>query len=155
MHDAAEANGLTYRTLAAGGREYRIYDLSCRDLGALQQWIDAQFPDPLAALLPHLDRMPVEVAKFAVREAQQQAARPRPKLGLAEADILLATVAGMLEVAYLGIRKGDPTFTRADWEALLPQLTPDLLMSAKVHDATGLFRRPGDRQPKDDDAGKA
>lgn len=149
MHDAAQANGQTYRTLTVGGRDYRIYDLSCRDLGSLQEFIDRQFPDPIRTILPHLGSLPVEVAKFAVREAQQMAARPKPQLGLAEADILLATVAGMLETAYLGIAKGDPSFTRADWQALLPAITPDMLTGARVHEATGLFRRPTD-PPRDD-----
>lgn len=119
-------------------------------MGELQQWIDKQFPDPIRAIIPHLTAMPVEVAKFAMREAQQMAARPRLKLGLAEADILLVTNEGLFEVAYLAIKAGDPSFARSEWDALRDRLTPDMLRSAAVVDSTGLFRRPGDPPPDPD-----
>jgi hypothetical protein len=152
MIDTAEANGQTYRTLIVDGREFKLYDLHFRELGELQQWIDRQFPDPIKTIAPHLGSLPIEVAKFAMREAQAMAARPKPRLGLAEADIMLVTNEGLFEVAYLAIRAGDPAFTRPEWDALRDRLTPDLLRSAAVADATGLFRRPTD--PAEDSSPK-
>lgn len=101
------------RRLRLGGKEYLLHRLTIDDFGALQEWINEQYPDPIELAAEHLDSStPVAVQKHLLSEALALAAKPKPRIGMAEADALLQSVEGVMECLYLSIRKGDARFTR-------------------------------------------
>jgi hypothetical protein len=112
------------RPLTIAGRTYQVYPLTLADLGALQKWVDGQFPDPLDALRGKLDGFSPEHQRFLLKDAAEAARKPKPQLGTPEADEMLERVDGLAELLYLGIRRGDAAFTREDAAALCGGLTP-------------------------------
>lgn len=127
--------------LTVGDTTYQLYDLSWHDLATLQAWVDSKYRDPRELVTEHLlgigARLPIEVQKFMVREAIEMARRPKPLLGMAEASAQLLSVEGLQQIVLLSIRKGDPTFSDADAEALFRKLTFD--HAAEVVERTGIL----------------
>lgn len=136
MNDLGTLNAKP-RRLAVAGREYLVYPLTLDDFGGLQRWVDAQFPDPLQTVADYIERrpdLPVAVQKHLYAQAVQQAGQPRPRLGTPEADTIVQSVEGAKELIYLGIRKGDPGFTRDDAARLFAAMT--VAHMAILHTAT-------------------
>lgn len=119
-------------------KEYRIHPLTFADLGELQTWIDAQFPDPFEVVSKAIKSGNFNYAQqqFMLDKAIEKATRPRHLLGSPEADELLLSVEGYKQVLLLSIRKGDPSFTDADADALFQKMTQADI--AKLESATNL-----------------
>lgn len=119
------------KPFVAGGVTYQVYPLTIGELGKLQAWIDAQYLDPIALALSHCDGLPVQKQKFLMEMAIAQASKPKPRLGSPEAAELLNSIGGLTETLYLGIAKGDPSFTREMAAKVVAELTPDTLGSVQ------------------------
>jgi hypothetical protein len=144
MNDLANLTGQPQK-LAVDGRTYLIRPLTLDDFGALQQWVNEQFPDPMAIAQASLNGLSVEAQKFLIKEAFAAASRPKPKLGTPEADALTNSLDGLREMLFLMIRRDDPSFTREAAVALYGKITPaDINTVFRV--AYGL--PPGDFGPK-------
>jgi hypothetical protein len=135
MNDLATLNGRG-RPLSVDGATYLLYPLTIADLGELQAWVEAQWPDPLLKVRERLDEFPPALQRELVREAAALAARPKPRIGTPEADALVFSAAGWQEIAYLSIRKGRPDFTREQAARLCARLTEGEL--ARVYSQTGV-----------------
>lgn len=123
MNDLATLNGKG-QTITADGREYRCLPLTLDDHGDLQAWIDTQQLDPFEVVSHQIESraIPIEVQKFLYRSALELSTRNRVLIGSPEANALLDSAAGEREILYLSIRKGDPTFTRAQAAEVYTQL---------------------------------
>jgi hypothetical protein len=116
MNDIASLTGqprpLKVR-VAGEPRTYEVYPLTLDDLGRLQAWVDAQFPDPFAAVQAAIDRGNYTVPQqhFLLRTAAELATSRRRLIGTAEADALLVSIDGVKEILKLAIRKGRPEFS--------------------------------------------
>ena len=132
MNDLATL-GAKPKPLTVGGRTHLIHPLTVDDLGSLQSWVDTQFPDPFDVASnaiergrpgPEGTRTPYTTAqqKHLYEVALERATRGTPKLGTPEADALLQSAAGVRELLFVAIRKGDPGFTRAAAEALFREM---------------------------------
>lgn|SRR5574343_18998 len=120
--------------LRVGGKEYKVYPLTFSDLGALQAWVDAQFPSPfeLANKAIAAGNYNVEQQKFLLKSALELAAKSRRLIGTPEADELLMSSEGYKQVLVLAIRKGDPGFSDKDAEELFRQMNPMDLASMQA-----------------------
>ena len=115
--------------------EYWIHPLTFADHGALQRWVDEQFPDPFEAAWMAIQRQrdkgqPFNVAQeqFLLKTAAELAIRPRHLIGTPEADALLMSTEGLKRIILEGIRKGDPSFDLAAADRLVRDLSQlDLL----------------------------
>lgn len=99
------------------GKTYRIHPLAFEEMGELQSWIDRQQRDHVMAAVEEAverGKMPIDVLKFMSMAALEVLARNRIALGTAEADAQTSTIDGITYMAYLGIKKGDPTFKFED-----------------------------------------
>jgi hypothetical protein len=112
------------RPLTVDDRTYQVYPLTLADLGALQKWVNEQFPDPLDALRGRLDGFSPEHQKFLLKDAAEASRRPRPRIGTPEADELLTTADGLAECLYLAVRRGDGAFSREQAAAICARLAP-------------------------------
>jgi hypothetical protein len=112
VNDPTALAGLP-KSLTFDGRTYKVHPLTLADFGELQDWVDAQHPDPVAVAKQNLDDFPIPIQKHLLDRALELATRPKPRIGSPEADAILVTPAGLVEVLRVCIAKGDPTFTRA------------------------------------------
>jgi hypothetical protein len=110
--------------------EYLIHPLNFADHGGLQRWIDSQFPDPYETAWAAIERRresgnPFNVAQeqFILKNAQEQALRPRNLIGTPEADRLLTSAEGLRRIIVEGIRKGDPSFDEAAADRLIAHMS--------------------------------
>ncbi len=110
--------------------EYLIHPFVISDFGVMQSWIDRQFPDPfdnargvIAKALE--DGKPFNVAQeqFLLRTASELAIRSRRLIGTPDADVLMMSLEGALQVIELSIRKGDPTFDKDKARRLYDNMT--------------------------------
>lgn len=111
------------RPLVVDGRTYMLHPLNAGDIGALEAWAQAQFPDPLAIAEAALERFSIGQQKHLLSAALELSCRPKPKLGTPEIDGLLQSLDGVREVLYRTIVKGDPKFTREAAAALFEALS--------------------------------
>ncbi len=110
--------------------EYLIHPLNFADHGDLQRWVDAQFPDPYETAWAAIERRratgnPFNVAQeqFILKNAQEQALRPRNLIGTPDADRLLTSAEGLRRIIVAGIRKGDPSFDDAAADRLVAHMS--------------------------------
>jgi hypothetical protein len=124
MNDPASPATLSNqpRPLTIDGVTYLVHPLTLDDFGKLQAWVQEQFPDPLQVAADRLDLFPVPVQKHLVAMAIEQASKPRPRLGQPEADALVRSMDGTLELMRIAIAKGDPSFTRDKARALYARM---------------------------------
>jgi hypothetical protein len=136
------------KTLVVKGREYKVHPLDLGDFGYLQEWIDRQFPSPFKAVKEAFEMggFTFEQQKYMLKNAVEQASRPRHLIGTFEADELLTSVEGYKQVIFLSIRKGDPSFTEKDAEALFSELS--FVDIAQISQASNLDMVASD--PKED-----
>jgi hypothetical protein len=113
------------RTMTVDGQDYKVHPLDLGDFGALQAWVDDQFPNPFAEVKKAfaLGGFNFEQQKYMLDLAMEKASKPRHLIGTPEADELLMSVEGYKRVLFLSIRKGDPSFTEADAEQLFAKMT--------------------------------
>lgn len=118
-NDARTVTG-SPRTLRIAGGEYRIYPLTPEDFGKLQDWVDRQFPDPyaLAADAINSGKFTIAQQQYILKTAMEQAARGSHPIGTPEADEKLYGMNGVMELLFVAISKGDPSFDRAKAEEL-------------------------------------
>lgn len=111
--------------LKVDGKEYKVYPLTLADLGELQTWVDSQFPDPFEVASKAMKSGNFNVAQqqYLMNQAMEKATRPKRLLGTMEADELLLSAEGYKQVLIISIRKGDPSFTESDAEALFKNMT--------------------------------
>jgi hypothetical protein len=104
------------RKLTVAGHEYLLHPLTLDDLGRLQGWIDSHFPDPFQVVGKAITTGNYNVAQqqYLLSQALERAVRPRNLIGTPEADRLLQTVDGTVQMLLLSIRKGRPEFTDAE-----------------------------------------
>ena len=115
------------RHILIKGRKYPISPLTIHDfLGPLQDWMDQQFPDPFAIAVRQIESGQYNQTqeRYLFQLAMDAATKGQRKIGAnAEADAMLQSVAGVMEILYLSISKTDPTFTREAARELHAQLT--------------------------------
>jgi hypothetical protein len=109
--------------------EYLIYPLRFSEHGALQRWIDAQFPDPHRVAFEAIRTakemgagLGVAQEQYLMRLASDQAMKPKHLIGTPVADELLLSLEGIRRILLEGIRKGDPTFDDAKVDELLKHM---------------------------------
>lgn len=107
-------------------KEYKVYPLTFADLGALQVWIDSQYPDPFDAVARAIKSNHFNFAQqqFLLDKAIEKATQPKRLIGSPEADELLMSAEGYKQVLILSIRKGDPSFSDDDAKSLFDRMTP-------------------------------
>lgn len=132
--------------------EYLVHPLDFSDIGALQRWIDQQFPDPYESAWEAIRRQesngkPFNVAQqqFILKNAAELALRPANLIGTPEADRLLLSTEGLRQIILAGIRKGDPSFDEEKADRLLRSMTS--MDIAKAYAATQMNMVVSD--PKD------
>ena len=137
MNDLASLNGQP-KTVKLGDKEYKLFPLALEDFGALQSWINAQFPDPLMVAADAIasGRFNVTQQQFLLKNAQEQALRPKHLIGTPEATELLMSLDGTKQILALSIRKGDPEFTDEQANEFFKALTPEEIL--KVASATNV-----------------
>ena len=147
MNDLATLTGRPKR-LKLGGQFHDVYPLTIDDFGAVQTWVDGQFPDPFDAVnevvekgrLVWEDGKPTRVPyslqqqQFFYRTALEQKNKGRHLLGTSEADEKVQSMEGVKFLLALSIRKGNPSFSDEDAKALYSQMT--LGDVAQVYQAT-------------------
>jgi hypothetical protein len=141
------------RPIVADGRTYLIHPFSVADFGALQVWVDSQFPDPFDLVDAQIEKgrlvtepdgsrlrqpYPMAVQQFLLRTAHEAASKGRRLIGMAEADEKLQSVDGLKELLYLAILKGDPSFTREDAAKLYPKLSVGQVSAVFAHTGAAL-----------------
>lgn len=138
LNDVATLAGVKRTPLVIGGETYDVYPLTIEDYGELQNWLDTQYPDPLAIAAEEmrLGRFNHPQQQFLLRTAMELKAKARVKIGSPEASEQLQSVEGTTEALYLSIRRGRPSFTREEATALFNRLT--LAELASVFAATNL-----------------
>jgi len=106
------------REFTVDGRVYTIHVLRLEDWGEMQRWLDAQHPDPLAVAREAIQsgEWSLSQQQFLLKTGMELASKPRPRVGTPEAQPLLDSIEGRVEMLYLSVRRGDPKFTRADAE---------------------------------------
>lgn len=111
------------KRIMLGGHEYTINPLTIGDLGMFQEWIDWQ-TDPFRLVYEALSRHDYSVAqqKFML-EAAITAARHRIRLGTPEADALMQSMDGVLELLTISIGKTDKSFSEAKARALYSNMS--------------------------------
>jgi hypothetical protein len=99
---------------------YLLHPLTIDDVGRLQGWIDAQFPDPFAVAQRAIDRGNYTVLQqqYLLKLAMESATQPGHPIGTPEADHLLQSMEGFKELLKLSIRKGKPEFSDEDAQRL-------------------------------------
>lgn len=127
MNDPANVTGKAWSPLTVGGRTYKVYPLTFDDLGELQAWVNSEIPDPFDAVTasPGFARLNVEAQKFAIRCAVELASKGKRRLNSPEAAELVASPEGVMQLLYLMVRRGDPSFTEADAAELVRKVTPE------------------------------
>lgn len=92
---------------------YEIHPLVVDDFGKLQAWIDSQFPDPfvIVDLAIKQGSYTIPQQQFLMQQAFNAASNPKHPIGTPEADRLLQSMAGVLEMLKISIRKGRPEFS--------------------------------------------
>ncbi len=135
MNDPATLNGAP-RSLTVAGVTYQVHPLTFADLGELQIWIEAQYPDPITVAAAALAKLPTSLHKHLTTAALELASRPKPRLGTPEADRLLLSPEGFGELLRITIQKGDPSFTREQARLLFADMS--LAQAAQVLKLTGL-----------------
>jgi hypothetical protein len=94
-------------------REYLVYPLTVDEFAEFQGWIDAQFPDPFAVASQALAKgdFTVPQQQHILNRAMDLASQPKHPIGTPEADRLLLSFEGSLQMLWKAIRKGRPEFT--------------------------------------------
>ena len=112
------------KTITVDGKDYKVHPLDLGDFGALQDWVDRQFPNPLKVARQEIAEGGFNMAQqqLLLKEALLLASKPRHLLGTLEADELIRSVEGMKYTLYLTIKKGDPAFTEKDAEDLFAKM---------------------------------
>jgi hypothetical protein len=151
MHNDLATLTAAARPVPIGGKVYLVRPLTIDDYGALQAWLDAQWPDPFDVVNDQVSRREYSPAqqRHMLSAALELATRPRPKLGSDDAEPLVSSPAGVAQVLYLTIRRDDPTFTLAAATALLKLMTPaDFARIFKVSEADRVLPQPQGDDPK-------
>ena len=106
----------TPRTVKIGGEEFRLHFLTHADIASLQAWINSQFRDPFEIaseqIAEHSGRWTVAQQQYLLAQAMKEAVIGPPKIGTPKASELLVSQEGQIEIFYLSVVKGDPSFTR-------------------------------------------
>jgi hypothetical protein len=125
----------TPTTIEMGGRTLRLAPLTLSDMGALQAWIHAQLPDPIALARRLAEGMPPEVQTELLRDAFRHAlaARKTHLLGTPEADEMIATLPGFVQVLSLMCRANHPELTPDDLAPLVGGLGRDEINRITLH----------------------
>lgn len=118
-------------------REYPVHPLTLDDLGKLQGWVDAQFPDPFAVVGRAIGRGDYTVTQqqYLLDRAIHRATQPRHLIGTPEADRVLFSLEGHCELLKLAIRKGRELSDDEARELYMHLTVADL---AALHATTGL-----------------
>jgi hypothetical protein len=95
------------KTIRSGGKEWTFYPLRISHFGALQAWLNDQFPNPVRAAYDMTEGLPLAVRQHAVAAAVEVAARPKPKLGSAEATGILMSLDGIRQFLGMSLAKGE------------------------------------------------
>lgn len=134
-NDPASLLGKASGRLTAGGKDYRIYPLTYDDLAELKVWVNERIPDPIEAVTgtAGFAKLSPEAQKYALRVAVELVTKGQRHLTSPEAAELLASPEGVMEMLYLMVRRGDPSFTREAAQALAKELTPADV--ARLHSA--------------------
>lgn len=119
-------------------REYAVHPLSIDDLGKLQGWVDAQFPDPFDVVGKAIAAGDYTVTQqqYLLDRAIHRATQPRNMIGTPEADRILFSLEGHCELLKLAIRKGGVEFSDEEAREVYMHLTVAEL--AALHSTTGL-----------------
>jgi hypothetical protein len=140
MNDLGSLSGqprpLTVR-IRGEERTYLVHPLMLDELGQLQGWIDAQFPDPFDQVNAAVARNEYTVPQwqFLLECAVKLSTQRRRLIGTPEADLLLQSLEGTIQLLLLAIRKGDPAFGEEQARELRQHLSIGDL--ERVFSATG------------------
>jgi hypothetical protein len=112
------------RKLTVAGQDYLLHPLTLDDLGQLQGWIDSHFPDPFQVVGKAIATGNYNVAQqqYLLSQALERSIRPKNLIGTPDADRLLQTVDGTVQMLLLSIRKGRPEFSQSEAAELTRQL---------------------------------
>lgn len=129
--------GQAYHPLVVDGVTYKVFPLTLSELGAVEAWGQAQFPDPFAQAELAMKRFgSLAMQKYLLDRAMEIASRPKPRLGSPAMNELLQSLPGLQEMLYHSIRKGDPSVTRETVKGLADRLT--LAQIGAVFEASNL-----------------
>ncbi len=110
--------------------EYMIHPFVMSDFGLMQVWIDRQFPDPfdnarnvIQSALAAGKPFNVAQEQYLLKTASELAIRAKRLIGTPEADTLLMSLEGALQIMEISIRKGDPTFDQEKAKRLYENMT--------------------------------
>lgn len=106
------------------GETYMVHPLDMKDWGAIEAWLNAQFGNPFEAVKDAIAMGGFTIAQqqYMMDKAIEKSMRPKCRIGSAEADAILTSMAGYAQVLYHCIRKGRPDFTEADAMELAAKL---------------------------------
>jgi hypothetical protein len=107
----------TPRALRIGGEEHRLSPLTVDDFGELQAWVDSQFPDPFEVANAVIARgdYTVPQQQFFYRLAMEQSTRGKRLIGSSpEADDMVRSLEGTIQLLWISVRKAEPGFTPDD-----------------------------------------
>lgn len=134
--------------------EYKVHPLGYADYGALQAWINSQFPDPFDTAREAIERAAksgkpynVEQEKYLLKTAAELALKPRHLVGTEEVDALVQSKEGQKIILMTAIRKGDPTFDDAKAEELCKHMTHFDVAKAWMATQYDLIRNDPKAQP--------
>lgn len=148
-NDLASLTGRPKATIAVDGERYAIHPLTVADLGAFQEWVSAQLPDPVESVKRFLGKgLSMAQEKHLLAAAVEAAARPRALIGTPEGDAIAGSPAGVAKMLELSIRKGRPGFDEDAARALFERLDLASLAAARV--ASGMELVAGDADPNGD-----
>ena len=126
------------RVLRIGGEDHRIAPLALEDFHELQLWVDRQFADPFAvadAAIARGDYTPAQ-QQYLYKLAMDRATSGRRLIGSSpEADELIRSLEGTVQLLWIAVRKAEPGFTEDDAQRLGKKLTFGDI--GRVFDATG------------------
>jgi hypothetical protein len=120
-------------------REYQVYPLTVEELASLQGWVDAQFPDPFATVSEAIKKhdFPVSQQEYLLDRAVAASVLHRHPIGTPEADRMLFSFEGTLQLIWLAIRKGKPDLTDAEVKELRLWMSLADLIALKTHTGIG------------------
>jgi len=90
----------------------------------LLEWARPQVPDPIEAISKHLDKLPPEVAKYAV-DAALKAKRAFLSINSPEVQTVLGSLEGISKALYLLLLPHQPNATEDDAYAILMEVGPE------------------------------
>lgn len=101
------------QTFDAAGRTWKLSRWERRVWWELLEWARPQIPDPVESIAKHLDKLPPDVARYAVDKALA-ASRIFLSINSPEVQSLIESLEGGVRTLYLLLREHQPEATEDD-----------------------------------------